>query len=116
VTTNAQRLRRAHERQAGLRRPLIETASRRALDEAAVLLPPGVILENAVELAIASGSVHGDPGVGRTTRVFLHEHNAVVVVKRTLRPSSLRKAWQPVSVERLTRAYTHEGGQDEHHA
>jgi hypothetical protein len=82
------------------RLPLVLAATRRALDDAARLLPPGVVLENAVTDAIARRHFHGVHRVGESTDVFLHDLGVVATVRRTLAPSG-RKAWLPIDVRPL---------------
>jgi hypothetical protein len=81
------------------RYPLVLSASPRAVEQAALLLP-GRVLENVVHAAIGAGNLAGCRKVGGRTSVFL-DGDIVAIVERTRSPSG-RKAWRPVSVERRT--------------
>jgi hypothetical protein len=82
------------------RRPLVLTATRYALEQAARLLPAGECLENLVEAAIIAGTIKttGPPKIGQAATVFLDAHQLAVQVKRTTSPLTGRKAWQPLNV------------------
>jgi hypothetical protein len=77
------------------RRPLVLTASPRALEQAQRLGVPGV-LENLVEEAITAG--RRLRWEGKTLHVVVAD-GVAVKVKRVRAPSSGRLAWKPLAVQ-----------------
>ena len=87
-----------------MKRPLVMSASPAAVEQARRLGVTGC-LENLVQTAIEAGNVTGGFTIGREGIVRLTEHRVVVRARRVRAPGSQRKAWLPLSVERLhTRA------------
>ena len=75
-------------------RPLVLTATRRALVEAAELLP-GRPLEVVVGEAIAAGRISETHGSRSLARVHVTP-SVVVLVARTTSPLTGRRAWRPL--------------------
>jgi hypothetical protein len=81
------------------RKPLVYAAAG-AVKQSHELLAPGVVLECAVERAIAGGLVSHDPRREGDVAVVTLGDAIVAVVKRTRSPLSGRRAWLVTAVRR----------------
>lgn len=81
-----------------MRRPLVLTASRAAVEQARALGFHGGCLENAVEGAIIAGRLPGT-SVGGEAPVNIGD--GLVVICAKVKTQSGRKGWRPLTVRRL---------------